>query len=101
MGNDNTHSGRCLTGYSVVPAINTQVLYQPNFSGDRKTNRQRRIGILLQRPAERTFCLAVGIVRKRGHIHHFTATTTGRVFTKSLCAGESHKRIGQETGKGY
>ena len=101
MGNDDTHSGCCLTGDSVVPAIHTQVFDQTDLSGDRKTNRQRRIGVLFHRPAKRTYRLAVSIVRKCGHIHHFTATTTGGVFTKSLCAGERHERIRQKTCRGY
>ena len=102
MGNNDSHSWRRLTGKGkVLPAVKIEPINQPDLSGYGKAHRERFSRELLDSPAERTFCLAVSIVLKRGHIDHFTASTAGSVFTKSLCAGKRHKRIGQETGKGY
>ena len=89
MRNNNTHSGRCLSGDRVVLAIDTQVFYQTNLTCDRKTNSDGFIGVLLHRPTKGAFGFSVRIVRQRNDINDLTTASAGGVFTESFCAGES------------
>ena len=62
MRYDNSNTWCCLSGDGIVLAVNTQIFDQLNLARYSKAHRQRLIGILLDRPAERAFCLALCII---------------------------------------
>ena len=49
---DDTYTGRCLSGDGVVLTVDTQVFDEPNLTGHSKTDGDGFVGILLHRPTE-------------------------------------------------
>ena len=94
MGNDYSYTGCSLTGKGkVLPTVKIESIYQPDLSGNCKTNGQWLSRVLLDSPTKRTLRFSVGIIRQGRYIHHLAATSAGGIFAKTLCAGKSYKGI--------